>query len=335
MAVDVFLLRQAARSFSDVLGLSKQGQDPGSAGCDCYQGEDPRRGADNWMVCRDHRGRENQRGSHRSYGGQKGSRRSAVQPVTGPDSPDAETPICPWMERSLPLSTYVLALRPTKVVREKFNVPIVRELAAFGLFIRQRIARVFMGTSNLGEWSVHKITRFSSEHDRLWRLSAKEYGCAVVRDSSYLNWKYVDQPGMQFIRLELTHRNKLRAIATLMLTEPGEVYRYRRGFIVDLVVPSSDTEAVSMLLASCVSELEARAADLVVFYLGNHVLERIVQRFGFIRREPRHVLLVAVGGMSIETVIVSFQATSGSLLWAIPMSTSGSKNHCSMCPDWL
>jgi hypothetical protein len=49
----------------------------------------------------------------------------------------------------------------------------------------------------------------------------------VRRDASYLNWKYVDQPGQEFVRLEITATSGARGIVVMMFRGARGTYKYR------------------------------------------------------------------------------------------------------------
>jgi hypothetical protein len=88
----------------------------------------------------------------------------------------------------------------------------------------------------------------------LWRESSRGISCAVVRDSSYLNWKYVEQPGQHFIRVELLDDEKvcgslhINAFLTRALRDCGFILRRPERFL--LVDPGPLTGAA---LASVLS----------------------------------------------------------------------------------
>ena len=91
--------------------------------------------------------------------------------------------------------------------------------------------------------AVTEISRFDESHDRLWTTMSAEVPCAVRRDASYLNWKYVDQPGQDFLRLEVSAPGGEWGVVILMFREPDSAYQYGRAFIVDLVAPLHDDDA--------------------------------------------------------------------------------------------
>jgi hypothetical protein len=129
-------------------------------------------------------------------------------------------------------------------------------------------------------------------------LCSREITCAVRRDASYLNWKYVDQPGQDFLRLEISSPSGARGIVVLMFRQPDQVYRYRRAFIVDLVAPLANTGFMTDLLAAAVAAAAERGADaLVCMHIGSRLTAGL-QEAGFRMREPSRYLLVRPGPLA-------------------------------------
>jgi hypothetical protein len=193
-----------------------------------------------------------------------------------------------------PLETWTFVLNATHVLTGKMPNRGTRAIAAAVLAGRQRV-RFLLGRRRMN-WvpDVRLLDRFETRHDRLWNQVKHQFPCAVVRDSSYLNWKYVDQPGQAFIRVEIRRDEETIAVAALLVLEPDATYRYRRGFIVDLVTSVEDAGATWAVLDELRKVFHARAADLIVFHLINRPLARAVRRFGFLEREPQRFFLVAV-----------------------------------------
>ena len=140
------------------------------------------------------------------------------------------------------------------------------------------------------------VDRFTAEHDALWKRMAATCACAVVRDASYLNWKYVDRPFAAFMRTEMRDRGELVGVVVTMLREPTDVYSYRRGFLVDLVVPLDRPDYVSMLVDAAVTSLQRHGAQTVTCHTWSPALTDVLERLGFARREPRFHFLLAAGG---------------------------------------
>lgn len=72
------------------------------------------------------------------------------------------------------------------------------------------------------------VKRFGTEFDEFWERVAKLYTGIVVKDSAYMNWRYVDIPHMEYQPFYRTVRDKI--VSTLVLRGNGTA-----GFIVDVL----------------------------------------------------------------------------------------------------
>ena len=190
-----------------------------------------------------------------------------------------------WQEVA-PFQTYVYPINPQQILQGKLN-PILAFPVGSGMQIRQYAKRL-QSKSVIRPLELKSISRFEGRHDALWLDVKKHYPCAVVRDASYLNWKYVEQPGQEFIRLELLENNNVVAVAVLMLREPGpkSAYLYRRSFIVDLIVRPDDEGLVMSVLDRIRGKCVELEVDSLIFELVNPKLEALIEKFGFLKREP-------------------------------------------------
>ncbi len=147
---------------------------------------------------------------------------------------------------------------------------------------------------------VHEVDRFGARHDELWARVARDMECAVVRDASYLNWKYVEQPGQDFLRLEVVEGETARGVAVLAFHEPDGKYAYRRASLVELVAPPSDDRSLRETIAVASRAAAGRGADsLVCLHIGAR-LTAALRRSGFLIREPGRFLLVSPGDLEGE-----------------------------------
>lgn len=146
--------------------------------------------------------------------------------------------------------------------------------------------------------TVRQVSRFDARHDELWRSVARGYTTAVVRDASYLNWKYVDQPGQDLVRLELIDGSEVVGVAIWSLREPDGIYGYRRALLLDLVAPLGNGPALRNVIANaCSAPLEAGADALVCLHIGAR-LTSALRACGFQLRQPTRHLLVDPGPLA-------------------------------------
>jgi hypothetical protein len=98
-----------------------------------------------------------------------------------------------------PLQIAQLLVRPGNVLKGKMPAP-----AAWAADLGLRASSALRMRSAGGPTLIPAVVeRFDQRHDALWEMAAGHLTCAVVRDASYLNWKYVAQPGQDFLRLQL------------------------------------------------------------------------------------------------------------------------------------
>lgn len=192
------------------------------------------------------------------------------------------------------LTKYVFVSGYRMNLRNKLPIVVAESVAAaFGLQhnLRWRRERRVGGSG----FRVGPIERFTDEHDELWKRMASTCTCAVVRDSSYMNWKYVDRPYRRFSCIELRKGSSLMGVLVAMVAEPNEVYPYRRGFLVDFVVPLDRRDLVARLVVEGIGALKRCGVQTIVCQSANVVLGAVLERFGFMARSPRHQFLVASG----------------------------------------
>ena len=207
-----------------------------------------------------------------------------------------------------PLGSYLLPLRPQSVLLGKVINPFVRATLATGLTSYGWLRRITGRPRGSRRLVAAEIDRFDDRHDQLWNDVAREIPCAVVRDASFLNWKFVDQPGQEFIRIEVCDAERVVGVAALTIREPDEAYQYRRAMLLDLLVAPSDKQAVVAVLdAACKASLE-RGADAVAFDVTCPTLEQTLRTYGFLRRRPTRYFLLATGGLTPQDKQLALRA---------------------------
>lgn len=200
-----------------------------------------------------------------------------------------------WVQVA-PLQTAQLMLNPDRVLDGKLPRPAARA-AGWGL----RVARAVRGAlREPTRGTVREVPRFDPAHDRLWDAVSADIVCGVRRDASYLNWKYVDQPGQDFVRLELADEGGVRGVAVCMFRDADESYRYRRAYLVDIVAPLSDSRVLGGLVQAVIRVAADRVADSLVCLHTHAALTNALRSHGFHIRRPGRVLLVRPGPIDAD-----------------------------------
>jgi hypothetical protein len=190
------------------------------------------------------------------------------------------------------MDSWLLVLNARRALAGRLKRPAVRLAVAGALQATQSARRLLNRSSPKGTFDVALIARFDDGHDRLWASVRHQYGCAVVRDASYLNWKYVDQPGQSFRRIEVRHDGQVVAVAVMVLHDPDEARLYRRAIVVDFVALHDNAAVVQAALEALAADAAQLQADVVEFDLLSTSLAPHLRTFGFTRAAKTRQLLV-------------------------------------------
>ena len=202
-----------------------------------------------------------------------------------------------WTEVG-PLRTWFYPLHPLRILQQRFASPVVRALSAAALAGTSRLRSLASGGSPNKPVAIQRIDRFDKRFDQFWRRMSNELTCSVVRDADFMNWKFVDQPGQDFLRLGFSYNGELLASAVIAFLEPNEVYSYRRAFIVDLLLERIDVPASLQVLHEIIKTCRERHADAVIVDIVDPFAESLLQQFGFLPRPPQRSLLLSRGDLS-------------------------------------
>jgi hypothetical protein len=201
-----------------------------------------------------------------------------------------------WTEIG-PLRTYFYPLRPARVLRAKLANPLVRAAAAFAMAGRRRLHEARAWARRDTSVRSLELAQFDATYDRFWRKLASSLTCAVVRDASFMNWKFRDQPGQEFLRLAFFRRDDVVATAVIAFLSETEAYPYRRAIIVDLLLARDDRSGAVQVLSEIYKNCLARNADAVVIDIVDAYAENVLRSCGFLARQPRRVFLISRGDL--------------------------------------
>jgi len=143
---------------------------------------------------------------------------------------------------------------PSYTVSRKTGIPasLLRLSGMDWLFKKRCIPRTAGSTV-----TVVVVKRFGEETDQLWERASAGYDFALVRDSSYLNWRFSDCPTPY--KMWLARRNG-QAVGFLVASADQTA---PTAAVVDLFTESSDMEAARALLATGMGSLLNSGAQLI------------------------------------------------------------------------
>jgi GNAT superfamily N-acetyltransferase len=183
---------------------------------------------------------------------------------------------------------YNKLLYPGEALREISRIKIARRFAN-AVFAPLRPSF----KDNDFEKNLRRIEKFDASFDELWRESAAQWTCAVVRETVFLNWQYVNQPGKKYDILACYENEKLLGYAVLYFRKADAGGALAKAAITDLIYhQSKPIETIDRLLRGSLQiALERRAGALVTDALDS-TIEKRLKFFGFGRVKSPLQLLV-------------------------------------------
>jgi GNAT superfamily N-acetyltransferase len=201
-----------------------------------------------------------------------------------------------------PLHIHIFMNNPRRVVRGKLPLGLDR---LYAMYVEWNAARKrALQASRSQEIRIHRIERFGSSHDELWGRMKRNVGCLAVRDSSFLNWKYIEQPGQAYDCWEVMIDDALVGIFVTKIESECPAYPYRRLVWVDLVCDLTPA-SLDTVIQACVKKSEELGVDAISVHLTNGRIEERLAQQGFVRRPETRYLYASRGLIASHSSLLS------------------------------
>lgn len=171
---------------------------------------------------------------------------------------------CGWFEiTDLPI--YVLPLNFTNLInryiKSRFFSKYVGNLLNF-------LTNLFLKKYKIpNRIKIHRITEFDKSFDDLWNLIKKELKIGVIRDSNYLNWRYIQKPEDNYNIFVIKDKKILKGYIILK-TEVR--YGLRIGLIIDLLTVPSQFNYENYLINYSIFYFKKKRADIITIIMFPH-----------------------------------------------------------------
>lgn len=123
-----------------------------------------------------------------------------------------------------------------------------------------------------------EVTTFEKTIDLWWNLVKKDYPVIVQRDSEFLNWKYCQQPFINYQKFLATKNSQICGYLILRCATPPES---NIGIIADLLVRRNDEATLSSILAFSDEYLKQHNINMVEVASSVDDYKKIFKQFGF------------------------------------------------------
>lgn len=141
------------------------------------------------------------------------------------------------------------------------------------------IMRRFRSFSRVANAGIQNINQFDQRFDQLWRRISQNYSILIVRDSSYLNWRYANYPFSGVQSFGLFRENELLGFAVIHNTidEDGLCF----VAILELFVPPGEKTAFEHLLEEIIQQATQAKAHYIQAWTLVPEWEKLFTHHGF------------------------------------------------------
>ncbi|MCP4152809.1 MAG: GNAT family N-acetyltransferase [bacterium] len=134
-----------------------------------------------------------------------------------------------------------------------------------------------------------EVKEFNEEFDTLWKTASEDYDIAVVRDKTYLNWRYLQRPDWEYFPFAYYEGETLKGYIVLKLYREEETLR---GHIVDIFARRDDKETLAHLINGGLHHLKEKKVDEVTVWIwGSPAIENIFTQKAF-EKHPANIPLI-------------------------------------------
>ena len=148
---------------------------------------------------------------------------------------------------------------------------------------------------------VETILRFDHQVRWLWDRCSDAFGASVIRDESFLNWRFVERPGHRYVVLGV--RDDSRVLRGYAVYRRAVWPREEAGLIVDWLVPPDELDVAELLLRAILHRAHADGVGRVSTVLPEwSPWFDVFQRWGFLVLDAERVLFARTTARRFDDV---------------------------------
>ena len=138
-------------------------------------------------------------------------------------------------------------------------------------------------------FEVQQIDRFSDEVGELWSQARSSYGFIVERDQGYLNWRYCDSRGGDYLVRQATEDGRILGFIVLRVNRLNR--EYPQGYIVDLLTLPNRFDVCDALIEGATDYFDGQGVNFVTaFAIRGHPFEGLFEKNGFLWDRVKYYL---------------------------------------------
>jgi GNAT superfamily N-acetyltransferase len=127
--------------------------------------------------------------------------------------------------------------------------------------------------------TVSQVTTFDYRVNSLWKRASRNYPVIIVRDQSYLNWRFVHRPDAKYILFTATRGDDLVGFIVLRVIEK---FGLKCGYLTDFLVENRSSSLLKYLLYEAIDFLRHEGTAIIICLATMHFFRHTFYHMGFI-----------------------------------------------------
>jgi hypothetical protein len=116
---------------------------------------------------------------------------------------------------------------------------------------------------------INDLTLFTSEYDSLWDKFSSNISISVVRDSKYLNWRFIDNPTENYLIYSATYNDSLVGFIVINIKNKHDG---KIGYVMELIFDPMYPFVPNSLLAYAINIFKSESVDVALAWCFEHSL---------------------------------------------------------------
>lgn len=156
------------------------------------------------------------------------------------------------------------------------------------------------------DYSIYQIKKFDNRINTFWDNIKEYYNFIVERNKDYLNWRYCDIRGGNYIVKQIEAEDNILGYSVL------RVNRYRKeypeGYIVDLITLPQRPDIVNILIEDAIKYFNNKSINIIYSWIiKKHPYEGMFNNYAFINSRKR--INVGYRLLNIKNEVMEFQTS--------------------------
>lgn len=187
-----------------------------------------------------------------------------------------------------------------KRVKNKLLLKLFSALGNAGLkFLNEAL---FRKASSREDCHVEKVARFDERIDAFWERVSSKFKVMVVRNKTYLNWKFAEQPLVSYDIYQVSCGERVSGYVILRVLP-----HKKTGWIVDFLADPDDEKTMQCLISHCIFYFDCQYPETQAIYapfLGKR-FEKYFTKYGFWKRKSPMFFFVRINNSAVSKEILS------------------------------